>query len=666
MILLKIISLSKVTPKNSHYKRSSVSFYELMIRVLVCLLIVDSIVSKNDQIFRPEKTGGQDTHKGRMNSNLAKFSMMTLPGQLWVLETLSEDQIGELDVLFNSDPTLFRQIRGKVTLATFAAREGKIKALQELYRLDPTLLSQKDEFGRIPATAAAYNEDSNVLKALYRLNPELLNQKDGRGKTAINLVIANSGDNDKVLNELLDFDPTLFKGHSWELAMRSVTSRTFLSYLCIGVALPSVVICAFILIRMILDCGEAAVAFLNPHLPVLWNVPQPEIDRILNDRILDDRLLNVRILNRRNPPDHPTIINVHNGSRDKKTLDAYRKLYAHVGQLPGDYFRRVFIPDLGLKHLNLSLTTIAEMALDPNEYYNKIYYLFCLGKSKPWLYLEFVLEEIQQESTMYRMIFYKIPEIGYPSDSLKESFTLSDKLTYQNQHFDPKFSHFFTLEPPTLPSLISEAFQKDPKFRYSLGFATQELSLTKPFYPIIFQRFPLSSGQINGLNLLNEAYQFCKMSSNSDEIKLREAAYINGMKHGIEPLAEDPKKLYRLCEQGQTQYLLSTLIQGRLEGVMIDDTSMQGLEAVIPSVKDLVTECCLNAEKHQKYTTQKEFMDFVTDDYCRNNPFLSGDRYPELKKGFWEGIEVVSRYLDQSEEHIIEDIVPLRPDKKQV
>jgi len=526
-----------------------------------------------------------------------------------------------LRLLYELDPTLLLQMdKGGWTTATLAAKEGQHGVLRVLHELDPTLLSQPDQRGWTPATKAVASGADDVLRLLHELDPTLLSQPDKGGWTPATLA-AKEGRHD-VLRALYELDPMLLfqtDQNGWTPASTAVIKGQFEALTAMWNLDPLTVLPAVLLSLSIVILTVATRSFLENFL-------------------------------RREPTPIPipTHVNVHSENRDDKTHNAYLALMAHLSgvNLPSYLIKEVF-PDFGLKILN---TTDSNQEILDLTQTGRLLYLNILVNKKFIISDECLIKENGTENLNGISVSVEVlPDFWKPrTNENKVLHIMSDSIQYNNQIYPRTDCRISVHTKPQSESLISKAFEDNPKFRWALGFASNMRLSNLLFKPLIFSRATYSDGVVLGRFALPEVHYFCKQSDDPNEVRLREAAFIGGILNGVIPLAENPNGLYRLCEKGQLQYLLSATLQGRFPGVMIDDTTMPGLEGVVPAVSVLVNECCLEAGHLGKFEDKRAFLEFVDTVYIPKNPFLAGDKHSGLKDQFKKSVNDVALLMDDN------------------
>lgn len=674
MALLKIVSLKTSHKKKIEYSSSPFSPFSLILRALVFFLILDFILSKNSDSSgqcnvkpKSEDSARKDEVRERLkfyefentlNANFfydnqwipiiqnggvdfftLTFSLRGLgidlvqevyekyPG-VFKGEDIGKEsfsyslassaiKFGNIEVLnwiVNTDLDLFNvspfRIESEVMLATFADKTDNEPLMKWLY-------DNKQVLFRLATNAVSnpyffYFQGLNIFNLLYKVNPQMLMERDNNGYTLATLA-ARLG-NTEGLRTLYKLVPETFNqvdDHFMDPLTSALLNGQMRAYIEIMEFKP------ISLLLHVITAGAAICLAFDVFVAQLR--------------------------------DRKTLVNVHDGSRDSKTFNAFQTLKEHIGKLEANYFWNVFLSDLGLKEMEMSIKTLEELSSNQESYKDKSLYLVCYLSGNKFRSQEIVLNEIQHDKNQSQLTFNIVPENGYPVETERSLIRIDNK----GEIFDKTKNVSIKQAVIYVPiehsnSSLSNSFKNDLLFRFALGFTT--ISGNPLFFPQLFNQFYLVpyKSKVVGREVLMYAHAFVNIAQDSNEQRLREAAFINGIKDGVTLSNYGPNKWYRFCEKGQAQYLLITLLQGRLPGVMIDDTTMEGLKNVIPSVNELVTECCLNAQK-QRADNQETFMAFVKNDYTRNNPFLSGNEYPDLKEKFWSEIKTYARYLDPAE-----------------
>lgn len=348
--------------------------------------------------------------------------------------------------------------------------------------------------------------------------------------------------------------------------------------------------------------------------------------------------------------DRSNTINVHSQDRDKHTFEAWKTLEKHLKEIDlKTHFTTGFLPDIGLKMIQETdeLQDIRDMIKAGRRLYlhvisqeNKACIVFdeCMIKEDASVCHDGIVALVEA-----------LPDFWKPRTLTDQALQITPAtVEYGGQAYLRSDCIFYIQTESQSGSLISETFATSSEFRWALGFSSKSALAAQLFKPITLFKIDYLEGRISGPAAISAAHYFCKESPDSNEVSLREAAFIGGIRNGVVPLGTDANGLYRLCEQGQLQYLLTGVLQGRLPGVWIDDTTEAGLANVVPTVAVLLNECCMKANSLGKFDDKTEFLAFVAA-YSQENPFLADGKFPELLQAFHGGIESTAKYMSDAD-----------------
>lgn len=494
------------------------------------------------------------------------------------------------------------------THSTYSGYYKRAHNLDTFHELPSDLLLQEDFNGNTPGTLSVQKEAHDLSRLLYRLNPDYLYKKNSLGQSAFSL--------DQVTKKL-DVINTL----------RNLETDSILDSF-----------------TQTLNANEA---LPEPHfeLDPFFVYALAAIPSLVLSLCIAIRCFSIF------SSDRHTHIDVHSDNRDARTFEAYERLKLETGTTfnAHHYFIHTFLPQLGLR------ANAAVLGSDNHPEWAQL-------KGQTVFYiLDTIANDDELNSQLYESLItdvlltdtqvsLKVAETNEKMSHL--IFDFKKKTTTYNGA--PIQTHLISTIPPE-PSFsnspLYKAFQTNFKFKYGLGFAANALNHTDVFKPLLFSAVayvPFNNTLVIGRNILMRTFHYCIAHNDPKEVSLRLAAFIGGVSDFCEKNHHDDTVIHRLCELGQMQRLFITTLQGRLPGVLIDNVTNPQLKAIIPTVADLVNECCHNVFLKEKLHFKEDILAYV-DSYIATHPYLSNPQYTSLKDQFIKDMASVCQDYDSKE-----------------